>query len=105
MGASTPPSAPRIGRMAWRMLVSSPAVISYLISRPTSKKNTAMKMSLMMCASDISPWKAPMPMETSVCQNSRKGPCAGVLATMSAMMAATSMMAAALVEECVNWMS
>lgn len=43
MGASTPPRAPRIGRIAWRMLVSSPAVISYLISRPTSRKNTAMK--------------------------------------------------------------
>lgn len=34
-----------------------------------------------------------------------EGPCAGVLATMSAMMAATSMMAAAFVDECVNWMS
>ena len=56
------------------MSVSDPTVISYLISRPTRRKNTAMKMSLMMWASDISAWVEPQPIDTSVCQNSVKAP-------------------------------
>ena len=42
--------------------------------KPTRRKNTAMKMSLMMCASDIVATMSPKPTVTSVCQNSRNGP-------------------------------
>ena len=83
------------------MFVSSPTVISYLISKPTSRKNTAMKMSLMMWPSDISPTKEPTPTTTWVCQNSSKGSKAGEFAMMSATMAAASMMPAAFVDELV----
>ncbi len=105
MGASTPPMAAMMGRAAWRMFVSSPTVISYLISNPTSRKNTAIKISLMMWAKDISPIKPPTPTTTWVCQNSSKGSKAGEFAMMSATIAAASMMAAALVDEFVNWIT
>ena len=90
------------GRIAWRMFVSSPTVISYLISRPTSKKNKHMKMSLMMCASDIEVFALPNPSVISVCQNSKKEPYAGEFATIRERMAPSSIKPAALVVECVN---
>ena len=101
IGTATPPIAAPTGKIAWRMFVSSPTVISYLISRPTSKKNKHMKM-LMMCASDIEVFALPNPSVISVCQNSKNGPYAGEFATMSEMMAPSSMKPAALVVECVN---
>lgn len=94
-----------MGSAAWRMFVSSPTVISYLISSPTSRKNTAMKMSLMIWASDISPIKPPTPTTTWVCQNSSKGSKNGEFAITRATIAAASMMAAAFVDELVNWMT
>ena len=74
MGTSTPPTAPMMGRIAWRMLVSSPTVISYLISRPTSRKNSAMNRSLMTCAMDMPAIWSPKKKPISICRNSSKGP-------------------------------
>ena len=46
-GATTPPNAAITGRMAFLKDDSSPHTTSRLISRPTVKKNTTMRMSLM----------------------------------------------------------
>ena len=83
------------------MFVSSPTVSSYFTSRPTSRKKMAMKMSLMMCPSDMPANPSPKKTPTSVCQKSRNASYAPVFATISA----RSMAPAAFVEECVNWMS
>ena len=63
-----------MGSRAWRMFVSSPTVSSYLTSKPTSRKNTAMKISLMMWAIDMLACCSPSKKPTSVCQNSKNGP-------------------------------
>ena len=46
-GTSIPPHAPIIGRSAFSLVESSPTLISLLISRPTERKNIAMRKSLM----------------------------------------------------------
>jgi len=99
IGASTPPTAAMMGSSAWRMFVSSPAVISYLISRPTSRKNTAMKMSLMTSATGMDTIVPPNTKPRSNSRNCSKYSMAGVLAMMSATIAAASMRPAAFVEE------
>ena len=105
MGASTPPMAAMMGSSAWRMFVSSPTVSSYFTSKPTSRKNTAIKMSLITCASDMPANASPKKKPASVCQNSKNASYAPVFATMSATTAASSMTPAAFVDEWVNWMS
>ena len=102
MGASTPPTAATMGRIAWRMFVSSPTVISYLISKPTSRKNTDMSTSLMIWESGIEAESSPNEMPTLVCQKCSKASAAGEFATMSATIAARSIAPAAFVDELVN---
>ena len=97
--------AAMMGSRAWRMFVSSPTVSSYFTSKPTSRKNTAMNMSLITCASDMPANASPKKKPASVCQNSKNASYAPVFATMSATTAASSMAPAALVDEWVNWMS
>ena len=50
-GMSIPPHAPIIGSMAFFIDDSSPTRISLLISRPTERKNIAIRKSLMTCMS------------------------------------------------------
>ena len=45
-GTIMPPIAPAMGSAAWRGDASSPASASRLISRPTRRKKTAIKPSL-----------------------------------------------------------
>ena len=87
------------------MFVSSPTVSSYFTSKPTSRKNTAMKMSLITCASDMPANDPPKNRPTSVCQNPKNASYAPVFATTSATTAASNMKPAAFVEEWVNLMS
>ena len=94
-----------MGRIAWRMFVNSPTVISYLISKPTSRKNTAMSTSLITCESGIVACVCPNTKPTSVCQKWEKASATGEFATTSAAIAARSIAPAAFVDELVNWMS
>ncbi len=70
------------------MFVSSPTVISYLISKPTSRKNTAISTSLMTCESGIVACVCPNTKPTSVCQKWEKASETGEFATTSAAIAA-----------------
>ena len=98
-----PPAAPRMGSSALRGFFSSPAVISNLISRPTSRKKMAMRKSLMKCSSERCGAKSPseMPM-SNVRQNSAKYGSTGVFSMTSAATAAASMSMVARVDEWVN---
>ena len=98
-----PPAAPKMGSSALRGFFSSPAVISNLISRPTSRKKIAMRKALMKCSSERCGAKSPseMPM-SNVCQNSAKYGSTGVFSMTSAATAAASMSMVARVDEWVN---
>ena len=102
-GTIAPPTAPRIGSSALRGFLSSPAVISYLISRPTNRKNIAMRKSLMKCSIDKcganDPSEKPMSNER---QNSAKYGSTGVFSITRAATAAASINMVARVDECVN---
>ena len=102
-GTMAPPAAPRMGSSALRGFFSSPAVISNLISRPTSRKKMAMRKSLMKCSSERCGAKSPseMPM-SNVRQNSAKYGSTGVFSMTSAATAAASMSMVARVDEWVN---
>ena len=102
-GTTAPPAAATMGSSALRGLVSSPAVISNFISSPTSRKNSAIKKSLMKCSSVRCGAKSPKEKPISkVCQNSAKYGSTGVFSITSAARAATNMSMVARVDECVN---
>ena len=90
-GITIPPHAPMIGRSAFSLLESSPTRISRLISRPTERKNIAMRKSLMTCITVIV-WplwlkklKFPIERLTLCCHNEKyQSLIAGTLAQMRA---------------------
>ena len=61
-----PPSAAKIGSAACRTEASSPTRISRLISSPTTKKNTAIRPSLIQWCSDSVSAKPGTPMVSFV---------------------------------------
>ena len=60
-GTTTPPTAASMGSRAWRGRRSSPTVISYFSSIPTSRKKIAIKKSFTKSSTDIDAVKEPMP--------------------------------------------
>ena len=102
-GTTAPPAAPKMGSRALRGLRSSPAVSSNFISNPTSRKNMAMRKSLMKCSSDRCGAKLPSEKPRSKsCQNAAKYGSTGVFSMTRAATAAASMSMVARVDECVN---
>ena len=102
-GTTAPPAAPKMGSRALRGLRSSPAVSSNFISKPTSRKNMAMRKSLMKCSSVRCGANDPSEKPSSnVCQNSAKYGSTGVFSMTRAATAAASMSIVARVDECVN---
>ena len=102
-GTTAPPAAPKMGSNALRGLRSSPAVSSNFISRPTNRKNMAMRKSLMKCSNDRCGAKLPSEKPRSKsCQNEAKYGSTGVFSMTRAATAAASMSMVARVDECVN---
>lgn len=91
-----------MGSRALRTLVSWPTVTSYFISRPTTRKKMAMRKSFTKVSKVNASVNEPMESSRGVSQNAAKAPLAGVLAIMTAAMAATSMTPAAMVDDSVN---
>ena len=67
-GKIIPPAAANIGKDACLKEDSSPTIISRLISRPTTKKNIAIRASLTQWSSDISSLKDPIAKSALMCQ-------------------------------------
>ena len=68
-GTAMPPSAATMGSTAARRSRSSPKSHSRLISRPITKKNTAMSPSSTKCCSVVVPPQRPNETPISVCHN------------------------------------
>ena len=64
-GANMPPTAATSGNRARLAPASSPCTSSRFISRPMSRKNTAIKPSLIQCSSVFSSTKGAQPMAIS----------------------------------------
>jgi hypothetical protein len=89
-GTAMPPNAATIATAARRGSRNSPPTISYLISRPTTKKKTAMRASLTQCRRSSARTNRPTSMVTSVVQNCSYASDHGEFASTSATSAATS---------------
>ena len=72
-GAATPPQAARMGIMAWRGLVKTPAVSSYLSSMPTDRKKMAIKKSLIKPSTEMLAIKGPSVMARGCSRSSNTG--------------------------------
>ena len=68
-GTNMPPIAAAIGRAARLMSESAPCAISRLISRPATRKNTAISKSLIQKWSDRSIVHSPIPIRNGVCHS------------------------------------
>ena len=64
-GIIIPPNAANIGSEAFLKLESSPSIISRLISKPTRRKNTAIKPSFTQVATEYFKWKTSVPTSAS----------------------------------------
>jgi hypothetical protein len=85
-----PPIAATMGRAAVMGSRRSPETISYLISSPTTKKKITIRASLTQCCRVSSRRKLPRSMAISVCQNESYDDAQGLLAQISAAVAASS---------------
>ena len=102
-GTAAPPNAAATGSSALRGSASSPATISRLISRPTSRKKQAMRRSLIKCPTLR--WASRPPREKPMlasCQKSASPGRKGTFSMNSATSAAATMRTVARVDECVN---
>ena len=87
-GSTAPPIAAAMGRVARRSVASSPTRISRLISRPTTRKNTAIRPSLTQWRSDSDRCRPPRSMASSVPHRSAYADANGEFAHNSATAAA-----------------
>ena len=94
-GTATPPRAAAKGRAAWRSVDSSPTSSSRLISRPTSRKNTAISASFTHCCAVSDSGWASGPTTSRVCQNASYAGAHDELAAAMATSAAASSTSAA----------
>ncbi len=83
-----PPAAPNAGSAIWERFESSPSSTSRLISRPTRKKKTAMRPSLIQRIRGFASLNRPIRISTGVSRKAWYSPSARVFAKMSAATAA-----------------
>ena len=72
-GSTTPPTAASMGKSAWRGWRSSPTVISYFSSMPTSRKKIAMRKSFTKSSKVSENSQPPMAMVTGWANHSWSG--------------------------------